>query len=129
MSERTRLLEQLVETLPDTWHLAGGDFTPGYTITRPTVYAVTARVEPSELNGAQRRYEVDVVVAVPKQIDADDDLDAALEEVLEAIDESEVYTWTAAERVVLDEKWPAFRVATTVHIRREFPTDEAPEEG
>lgn len=123
MSERTRLVEHLRTRLPSSWHVPGGDFPEGYVLTRTTVYAVTSRVEPSTLNGAQRVYTVDVVVGVSKQKNADDELDAALEEVLEAIDLVDAYEWTTAERVVLDDKWPAFRVATTVHIRREFPDE------
>lgn len=45
---------------------------------------------------------------------ADDDLDRALDEVLDAIDAAPQLTWTTAERTVWDDAWHGYMISTSV---------------
>lgn len=98
-------------------------------ITPPAFTTVLVRldsVEPMpEAPLGYRRYTFDVIVVAVKSEPgaADDELDAALEDVLMALDKSGVTTWTRAERGVFEStQTPCYDV--TVVQRSELVDDE-----
>lgn len=77
---------------------------------------------------AERRYTFALVLLTPLTTPtgpADDDLDAFLDDVLDAIDAAQhLPSWTEARRAVYDERLPAYEVDLPV----KFNTNQAPAE-
>lgn len=121
MSARTDLAEHLRSVLPDTWRVVDHDADPA--IAKPTVMVWVERAVIGVTNRF-RMYTINVVLMTPKQTAADDDLEAGLEEVLEAIDLWDYpINWRTAEYSIYAEKYPAYKVACEAHTRREYPSD------
>lgn len=91
---------------------------------RSTVMVRVDEVRPSRIPSAWRDYDVAlVVIAAATAVEAgEDELDAALEDVLHALDSSTSLTWTAAKRAVYADTNPAYEVALTVTVNKEEST-------
>lgn len=92
---------------------------------KPTVLVKIVRVTPAAIQN-RRAYEFGLVI-IPTKTDpngpADDELDAALETVLDALDQWEDVTWSAAERgTYQDTTYPAYEVAVTLPIVKTVTT-------
>ena len=90
------------------------DITP----TRATVMVRIDGVSPTD-DRMLRRYQAALLVITPR-IDptgpADDELDAALEDVLYSLDQTPAgIVWESARRVVYADVLPAYEIAITVH--------------
>lgn len=82
----------------------------------PTVMVVLDTVEPGVPPRKYRGHTVSVWVIVPgtQPGAADDDLDGLLDQVLDALDDSEVVTWERAERTLFGEAQNhAYRITCT----------------
>jgi len=125
VSGRTDLLNYLDGVLPSTWRVQRRDLPAKPALTATTVAVLTEQVEVTDLlDPTVRTYTLTVLVIVPKQVDVDDDLDDALEEVLEALDLHDYLTWTTAERAVLDDTWPLYRITAQLRARHVIPEEE-----
>lgn len=127
MSGRTELAAHLTDVLPSTWRVIDHDDSP--TITRTTVMTWVQSIEHSTTLG-HWRWSINVLVMIPKQTGGDNDLEDALEEVLEAIDLWDYpIDWRTAEYSVYAETYPAYKVTCEMHTKREYPEDNpTPEE-
>lgn len=121
MSGRTEMAAHLTEVLPDDWRVIDHDTDVTLSGSAPAVVTYIETVERGVTRGF-RKYTVTVLVLVPKQTGESDDLEAALEEVLEALDLWDYPAdWTTAERATYLERYPAYKVTTEMHVRREYP--------
>lgn len=81
------------------------------------VLVYRSRVEPAPQH-ALRNNELELWLLTPKQElvkgGADDDLDAALDVVLSAIDAADPLLWTVAERGVWSEEWHGYKIDLSV---------------
>lgn len=79
------------------------------------VYRQTVTAGPQH---GMRLNEVELWILTPKlnleEKGADDDLDAALTNVLDAIDNTEQLTWSTAERAVWDDALHGYRISLSV---------------
>ncbi|MBD3782447.1 MAG: hypothetical protein IE926_05735 [Micrococcales bacterium] len=93
------------------------------TITRDTVMLRIDEVTPHrELPRSHRNYRYTVIVLVPvnRKGSADDRLDALLEDVLHALDSTDLPSWSKVERGVwLNTTTPAYEVALDVPFSKE----------
>jgi hypothetical protein len=125
VSGRTDLAEHLATVLPVGWSVIDHDANP--TIATTTVMTYVQRVE-AGVTPVFRLYTVTALVMTPKQTGHDTDLEAALEEVLEAIDLWDYpANWRTAEYVTYADTYPAYRVTVELHTRRHYPGDPEPE--
>lgn len=125
MSARTDLAAMLEATFPD-WRVIDHDERP--TINTLTAMVYVQRVEPSVIPAADRKYTLAVLVMSPKQTGADDELDAALEDVLEAVQTWDYPTvWVGAERVVYADTYEAYQVTYELHTQYVIPDDPEPD--
>lgn len=86
-------------------------------VARPVVMVRVDAVAPARnVAQGQRRYGCAVLVVVPTTDPgpADDELDALLEDVLEAIELAPKLDWTEAKRATLDDTWPAYEVTVNI---------------
>ena len=85
-------------------------------LTGPTVILWTEQVSPGALPGTWWDVALTALGAVPRTEagPADDDLDAALADVLAALETDDTHgiRWTTADRGTLEGSWPAY----TVHL-------------
>lgn len=90
-------------------------------IERDTVMVRVDEVRPSSQPQAFRQYGFALLVMVPQTEPgvADLALDDLLEDVLLALDDSELPTWSLATRAVYEEKFPCYQVDLIVHITKE----------
>lgn len=121
---RTALAAHLKDVLPDTWRVVDHDDDVVLSGPYPCVMTYTERIERG-VTRAYRNYFVTVVVMVARQTEENTDLEAALEEVLEAMDLWDFPAdWEVAERSVFDDRYPAYKVTTTMNVRRVYPGDD-----
>jgi len=85
------------------------------TITAPTVMVRLDRVTK---RAPWRDYDAALLVIVPNTVeDADDELDALLEDVLQAIDAGDgPLRWTTADRATFEGAFPCYEVTLTVPV-------------
>ena len=122
MSGRTDLATMLTATLPAPWKVI--DHLDSPDIAKPSVMTWVQSVEPSPANLGHWHWSIKVLVMLPKQTGADTELEAGLEEVLEAIDLWDYpINWTSASYSVYAETYPAYEVVCEMHTRREYPDD------
>lgn len=90
-------------------------------IARNTVMVRVDEVRPSTNPQAFREYTFALLVLVPQTEPgvADAELDALLEDVLHAIDQSDLPVWTLASRASFEERFPAYEIALTIHVTKE----------
>ena len=91
-------------------------------ISKQTLMVVTKDINPTDLH-LTWRYGFDLYVMTPltKTGTSDDELDAFLEDVLDALEGSEIpnnVTWQSATRASFEGKFPAFTVAIQVLMTR-----------
>jgi hypothetical protein len=127
VSARTDIAEHLTEVLPDTMTVIDHDADP--VIAKTTVMVWAQTVEHSAANLGHWRWVMTIVVMIPKQVLGDDDLEGALEEVLEALDLWDYpLVWQSAEYSVYAERYPAYKITAEMFTKREYPGDApAPE--
>jgi hypothetical protein len=122
MSVRTELAALLKTALP-TFRVVGYPTSPD-AITRPTVLLWQTKVVrlPAAPEGA---WLVDldlwVVVGTEDPATCDDDLDTALELVVEAIDPMPAIIWDTAERLTLLDKWQGYKISARAVGRNGTP--------
>lgn len=78
----------------------------------PELTVFTSKVEPAG-TGRTRRWTLDVYVLTPKTdpVSADDDLDAVLARVLDAIDKDRRMHWTETERGTANDSYQSHKVS------------------
>lgn len=86
-------------------------------INRPVVMLIRTRMTPANTVGKYLS-EFALWVIEPKVIDPEDDLDAALDEVILALDKFPAILWSEAERSTYRELYPAYRIALTTVSER-----------
>lgn len=88
---------------------------------KATVMVRADVIRPSGLPGAWREYDFALLVITPltDPAAADAELDDLVEDVLHAVDESRLPTWTSATRGSFEEKFPCYEVALTVTVTKE----------
>lgn len=79
---------------------------------------VMVRLDRVAKSGPWRNYSAALLVLVPNVVeDADDELDALLEDVLHVLDtDAGPLTWTTAERATFNDAFPCYEVTLTVPI-------------
>ena len=91
-------------------------------VAKRTVMVRVDTVKPRrDVAQAHRTYGCAVLVIAPTTDagPADDELDALLEDVLEAIELSPDLDWSEAKRATLDDIWPAYEITLTVTTTKE----------
>lgn len=93
-------------------------------ISGDTVMVRIDEVTPSPIPNAQRQYTFALLLLVPQTTagSADDELDAVLEDVLFALESSNIpngVVWTKATRATFEDKFPAYQVDLVAHITKE----------
>lgn len=92
---------------------------------RLTLFVRVDAVQNSKVARGWRDFDVTLILATPK-VDptgpADDELDGALEDLLDVLDSADSdelgLTWSRATRATLDDSFPAYEIAATATTRR-----------
>lgn len=83
----------------------------------PTLLLRLGKIEPRPQAGHRARVYLGAVLAVAPVAELDlattNEVDALAEDVLHAIDQSNVVSWTSAERVSIDDTWAGWEVQIT----------------
>lgn len=112
MNVRTAVADALIEALPATFLVRGYPFEPD-AVTRPTVMVWQSTIErypQITLDRLVVTVELWVLVGSEDPSKADDALDDAVTEVIEALHPITWLNWTIAERGVLIEKFHGYRI-------------------
>lgn len=121
---RQLVADALIDTLPITAGIVVRSYAAGLdNVPATTVLIRVARVAPSTTNPqAWHRYTVELLLLSARQEPgtADDELEAALVEVLWAIEKAPGLVWTDATRATLDTgAQPVFLITLTIDIAKE----------
>lgn len=80
----------------------------------PLVHVFLQRMEPGETGGTRRKHTLFVDVVSDHQADPDDGLDELASAVLDVLTACQCTYWTTAERAVVDDLYPAYRITLTM---------------
>lgn len=115
MTPRQLVVDALAAVLP---HLHVDAYARHITPSRPTLMVLLDQVQPQPAVplGRAHVFHLWLIVPATKAGPADDDLDARLVTVLDALDLSPVITWTDARRAIYEDAQPAYDITVTVEI-------------
>lgn len=125
---RADTVQLLGELLPEDVHVISYSRAAVESLQGTTVMVRLDRIEPeTDVPQATRRYTFGLIVITPltEAPAADDELDAAVEDVIDALDQHPRFTWQGAERAVFEgTQTPCYQVTA-----RQFfgPTPEPTE--
>lgn len=113
MNSRKGLADELTKVLPKKYKVvAEPRVLDALEAHRPVVMLIRTSMAPALNSQGSYLSEIVVWVIEPKTIDAEDDLDDALDAVLLALDSFGFLTWSKAERSTYVDQ-PAYRIETT----------------
>lgn len=119
----------LVELLPAGWDVKAGIATPT-TLAQPTLYLEYSRVDPlpeAPLSQVRCTFELTLTTMLTDLAKGEDWADAALVDLVLALDAHNWITWSGAEKSVVKDTYLAWKVTLTA-LASTTPTPTNPEE-